>query len=172
MTLAALLMACATPDAAVDTALEVEEEVETVVPADGWWSIESRTVLLDECGGILGDDDEGSGDTFELHSEADDPVFTFVIAFDDGERFEIDCEAEGTSFVCEGAMDVYTIGDTTLSATWSGGGELADEHALSATLDATAHCDGSLCTTAEEWLQTSLPCDGSMGLEASWLEEG
>ncbi len=164
------LLACAPTELPADTAVAVEE-VDMVVPAAGVWSVDARTVLKDECGGILGDDDEGSGDTFQLFSEDGSEVFTFEMAFDDGERFAIDCEVTGATFVCEGALDVYQIDDTTLSASWSGGGELVDAYTLTAALDATASCDGSLCTTAEQWLQTTLPCDGTMGLEATWLAE-
>lgn len=165
-----LLLACA-PDPVAAPPLDevVDEEPAPILPVEGVWSVDRREVLEDQCGGLLGEDTEDNGDTLDLLVEGDQS-FVIVMTFDDGESFEIGCERDDAAFVCEGSLDVYEISDTVLTATWFGGGVFHDDESLSATLDATASCEGSLCEVAEEYLQTPLPCDGAMAMDASYLE--
>jgi len=163
-------VACAQQDSPAPQSVEPAIEVEPLQPVEGVWSVDSRSVLRDECGGLLGEDAEDNSDTMDL-LVWDDEAFTIGFAFDDGEEFEVDCLREDRTFTCDGTLDVYEISDTVLSLTWTGGGEFTAETALSATLDATASCKGSLCDVAEDFLETALPCDGTMALDASFLEQ-
>ena len=178
---AVLCAGCAAPADTVPEGAEPavepapEPEPEPIAPREGHWLVDSRSVLKDECGGILGEDvaaaEQEDPDTFELWG--DDEAFTIEITFDDGESYEIDCElvSDDGAFVCVGGGDLYTIDDTILSVHWDGGGALADDATLTATLDATASCEGSLCGVAEAYLGAQLPCDGTIAMDASLLEE-
>jgi len=165
-------VACAEPVSDAAAQADPVPEPEPIVPLEGEWTVDSRTVLSDECGGILGDDQPADApdedkDSFAL-TLADEDVFTIAITFDDGERYDVDCafDADGL-FTCVGEHDVYTVSDTTLRVSWSGGGELFSDTQLTATLDAIGSCDGSLCEVAEAYLEAELPCGGSMTMEAS-----
>lgn len=172
--LALLFTACA-PEALDETAeppaeAPALEEPEPIDPLEGLWTVQSRTVVQDDCGGLLGEDSDDGSDTMELWV-SDESAFTMVIEFDDGERFEIGCLREDGVFVCEGDMELYEISDTILSVSFAGGGELLNEGELHAELAATASCEGSLCDVAEDYLETALPCDGAMAMEAVFLAE-
>jgi len=146
---------------------------ELFTPVAGVWTVDSRAVLKDECGGILGDDQtdpNADADTLDIIVDADD-AFTIVMTFDDGEAFDIACTTAENLFTCEGELDLYEINATVLTVTWAGGGELLGATQLSATLDATASCEGDLCDVAETYLETELPCDGTVSMEASLQEE-
>ncbi len=151
---------------------EADIVAEPIVPLAGMWAVDSRGILKDECGGILGEepDPEAEKDTFELTMN-DDGTFTMQILFDDGESYDIDCERQDTTFTCNGARDLYDISGTVLSLTWSGGGEFYSDTELTAILDATAYCDGALCPVAESYLGAELPCDGTMTMNASFEAE-
>ncbi len=163
-----LMLACAPESEPVEVAAEPPPP--PPVPEDGTWTVQSRTVLLDECGGLLGDDVTEPGDdpdTFELWKDETEALFTLQITFDDGESYTMDCELDGEGgFTCVGGGPLYEVSDTTLSLHWDGGGELASDTALTAWLDATASCEGSLCDVAEAWLETELPCDGAIEMVA------